>query len=896
MIWLCKICNFSSLKRLALLKHYRLQHGHFGRNQSIPCLHSDCPCSFRTWGALRTHLSRDHPQTTKPGQLLSFTCLVCNSCYFHTERQYFEHLGGHLKKFETVPCVFKECDYKTNIYTTFHSHKSRKHNPHSVEDFKTAVFRENHGQVLEESEVSECENYCDSVLEADEDLKKTIIKRLGLVLLKLECIFNVSNTCIDELVEELCFLTSSASGPVLKEIILSTLRKHGCTFEDSVISELVNDLCQLNPFCAALGVDGPLSTHYRRDQFIKEHLSLTEPIEYILDGSEKKTFQYVPILPMLSQLLSNRHIEDTILQNRKPSDDFSGYRSLHDGSFLKQNTFFCGQELKLPLVVYIDDFEVCNPLGTSRKKHKVTAVYWVFADIPATLRSTLTSIYLAVLCKTADVNQYGYPKVMEPLLRDLKSLEDDGIFVPSLGEVVKGTVFAVVADNLAAHSVGGFVESFSSSYFCRFCLAERSRIQEHEVGPGTFPPRTKSNYALHVNAALSDTAEAHHCGVKRQCPISDKLSYFHATSGYPPDVLHDLLEGIVPFELALSLNVFIKKKYISLQELNHSISQFPYKWNDKTNCPQPIPLTFASRKSIGGNAHENWCLLRMLPFMIGDRVPEDDAVWQLLMALKDVVELVMAPVHTDETLGYMESKISEHRYRFLDVFPQETLKPKHHFLEHYPELTTSFGPLVALWTMRFEAKHRFFKRIVRQTGSFRNILRTMARKHQSMIAYHLHDADAQRPMLTVSKMTQVAVEVLKDSIRESFARKFPRTEVVNMTDKVTILGTSYCVGMLLPFGSTGGLPDFGEILQIIILHESPVFVLRLLGGWYHEHLRSFKVEPTGEIEVILHSELKDAYPLAAYNTADGRMVSLKHFICTSEYVLHVIFKNNYCCR
>lgn len=75
----------------------------------------------------------------------------------------------------------------------------------------------------------------------------------------------------------------------------------------------------------------------------------------------------------------------------------------------------------------------------------------MFADIPATLRSTLTSIYLALLCKADDVKQYGYTKVLEPLLRDLKSFEDNGIFVPSLGKVVKGTVFAVVADNLGAH-------------------------------------------------------------------------------------------------------------------------------------------------------------------------------------------------------------------------------------------------------------------------------------------------------------------------------------------------------------------------------------------------------------------------------------------------------------
>lgn len=201
-----------------------------------------------------------------------------------------------------MPCVFEGCDYKANKYTTFHSHKSRKHNPHSLEDFKINVLHQHQNNLDEESDFVENENDCGSVLE-EEDLNKIITKRVGLLLLKMESIFNVSNSCIDELVEELHFLTASASGPVIKEIILSTLRKHGCTFEDSVISELVKDLCRLSPVCAALRVDGPLSSQFRREQFRKEHLSSTEPVEYILDSTEKKTFQYVPILPLLSQLV-----------------------------------------------------------------------------------------------------------------------------------------------------------------------------------------------------------------------------------------------------------------------------------------------------------------------------------------------------------------------------------------------------------------------------------------------------------------------------------------------------------------------------------------------------------------------------------------------------------------
>lgn len=90
-------------------------------------------------------------------------------------------------------------------------------------------------------------------------------------------------------------------------------------------------------------------------------------------------------------------------------------------------------------------------------------------------------------------------------------------------------------------------------------------------------------------------------------------------------------------------------------------------------------------------------------------------------------------------------------------------------------------------------------------------------------------------------MTQMAVDLLKDSIRQSFASKFPGVKVVNMTNKKTILGTDYKVGMLLAFGSTGGLPDFGEIVQVMIVHETPVFVLKLLSEWYCEHMGTFKV-------------------------------------------------------
>ncbi|XP_026777285.1 uncharacterized protein LOC113531030 [Pangasianodon hypophthalmus] len=339
---------------------------------------------------------------------------------------------------------------------------------------------------------------------------------------------------------------------------------------------------------------------------MKTHFSVVEPVEYILDNKDNRTFQYVPILQSLLQVLKN--IEEKDLVTQKNTGCASQYQSFHDGSHFHENKFFAGDVKILSLILYFDDFEVCNPLGTSRKIHKVTAVYWVLGNFPAHARSTLASINLAILCKADDTKRFGFQKVLEPLLTDLQSLEKDGIFIPSLGKVMKGTVVSVVADNLGAHSVGGFVENFTGSHVCQFCLADRSQFQTTEVRSGLFLRRDKEQHTLHVETVLSSPTSTPCYGVKKQCALSETLHHFH--------VLHDLLEGLVPVELALSFQAFINKKYFSLEELNNCIRQFPYKWSDQTNRPQMILAHFATKRSVGGNAHENWCLLRLLPLMM----------------------------------------------------------------------------------------------------------------------------------------------------------------------------------------------------------------------------------------------------------------------------------------
>lgn len=135
------------------------------------------------------------------------------------------------------------------------------------------------------------------------------------------------------------------------------------------------------------------------------------------------------------------------------------------------------------------NFEIWYPFGISCKKHKM-CVYWNLSNY------SLSFIYLAVLCRSEDVRSYGYEKVLEPLLQDLVTLENQDIFVVKLGDFVKGTIHCVIADNLGAHGIAGFIKSFAGEFICWFCVAQKSEIQQRHVSSGTFTLRCKEMHKM----------------------------------------------------------------------------------------------------------------------------------------------------------------------------------------------------------------------------------------------------------------------------------------------------------------------------------------------------------------------------------------------------------------
>lgn len=600
------------------------------------------------------------------------------------------------------------------------------------------------------------------------------------------------------------------------------------------------------------------------------------PVEYrVAKGT--KTVVYVPIQSMLTKLLNKSEILDKAMaENLHASNEFTSYA---DGEHFKENTLLSGDEFTIALILYVDDFEVANPLGTSKLKHKMCAVYWTIANLPAKYRSTLNCIQLGLLCNTTTIKQCGYRKVLEPLINDLATLEKHGVFVEKLGASIKGTVSFVVADNLAAHSLAGFQESFTVQKFCRFCMASKSDIQQNDACSGVFQIRDQINHDRHVQDVLKDPQFCQNTGVKGVCPLTEKLEHFHVVKGYPPDILHDVLEGIVPVELSLCLSELISQKFFSLDEVNQAIKTFDYSFSDKTDQPQTISKGFSAKGTIGGNGHENWSLIRLLPFLIGHRVPKGVRAWDILMLLKDIVELVVMPKHTEETLCFLDSKLQEHRELLQATFPSFRLRPKHHYVEHYPQLIRKFGPLTDVWTIRFEGKHKFFKRAIREAQNFKNVALTLAMKHQKAISYYLDCNSFFRPTVELTKVSKVLVSSYSIDVQRALPQSISAPGSVLVASSVCIDGIKYNVDMILCIGSCSGLPAFGQITHIIASNTEIMFVCRKMTAWYEEHIRSYELcHSLGSFCVTKWSDLTDVFPLCAYKIQGKLMVTLKRFV------------------
>jgi hypothetical protein len=83
-------------------------------------------------------------------------------------------------------------------------------------------------------------------------------------------------------------------------------------------------------------------------------------------------------------------------------------------------------------------------------------------------------------------------------------------------------------------------------------------------------------------------------------------------------------------------------------------------------------------KTINQKASQTKCLVSILPFLIGNKIPRNDDMWKLYLLLRDIIDLVFADVCAVSDSVYLKCKIEDPHSLFRVVFPDRNMIPKHH--------------------------------------------------------------------------------------------------------------------------------------------------------------------------------------------------------------------------
>lgn len=412
-----------------------------------------------------------------------------------------------------------------------------------------------------------------------------------------------------------------------------------------------------------------------------------------------------------------------------------------DGELFKTHPLLSADPHAIQIVGYIDELEVCNPLGTHTKKHKLVILLFTITNIPPKYRSTLKCINLIACATNPVVQEHGLDIILEPLIKDLNVLATEGIsiMINSTLRSSKGAMICFIGDNLASNALGGFKESFSFAFrFCRSCLVTKTSFCESFLAD-YFHKRNDSDHKLYCKQ-IQGELEAHYSkvhGINRYSTLLDITDFTMCNGGLPHDIMHDVMEGVAQHEIKLLIRHCIDSKYFTIVEYNRRIAFFDYGSNE-TDKPGGITkeILYSNDKKFHLSAAQTLLLCRTLPLIIGDCIPETNVYWKCFILLLKIIDILVSPVVSKGQCFVLKLLIEEHHSTFKELYTEAALMPKFHFMVHYPDQIIALGPMVRSWTMRYEAKLNLFKK-ASHLGNFKNIAYTLACRHQQWMCYQL---------------------------------------------------------------------------------------------------------------------------------------------------------------
>lgn len=315
-----------------------------------------------------------------------------------------------------------------------------------------------------------------------------------------------------------------------------------------------------------------------------------------------------------------------------------------------------------------------------------------------------------------------------------------------------------------------------------------------------------------------------------------------------------------------------------LDTLNARIKVFSYGEIEIGYQPPLIKLCHLQNNHLNMSAREMWSFSYHFPLFVGDLVPEDNLVWIFAIKMIQMIDLQLQSQFNIQKIIHLRSLISSLNQMYTDIF-KDSLKPKHHFLVHYPTVIQNSGPVRYLSCFRFESMHRSLKLYTNNTTSRINIVWSIGVKLQFKNAYRTIQKKGFENTLNVSHLTKL---YLKDEPYYKFLKPemLPTslTGEVYVSKEIEIKGTLYKRNFIL-ITSNDCLKVY-RLDLVFIDQNNGIFFLcyEYESIFFDEHLHGYTVGPELHIPIILNSKNIYSPPIHLHLTPNGKnVIRLKYF-------------------
>ncbi|CAF1502731.1 unnamed protein product [Adineta ricciae] len=574
------------------------------------------------------------------------------------------------------------------------------------------------------------------------------------------------------------------------------------------IKNTINEVC-----CA---VETVTRNEYQFQQFCEEYFSYRSPKQIILSnpGEATEVAYFIPFDETIKSILHNNYVVDQIFDNMKQqrekvfADDDLMF-SFRDGEYGSRI-----DDDSLLVQLYIDDIGITNPIGAKKDMHKMSMIYFTLEDVPDQHRSQLEHIHLVGIC--------------------------------------------TIADNLAAHQIGGFQSSFSTGYVCRRCFMKHCdlHLPMTQIRPDT---RTSAYHDDLVKRITSNLNQTSIMGVVGKSPLYD-LDGFHPTMSLPADLMHDYLEGVCPRVIISLLKEASALKLIAYFRIQERMEQFVYGHFDSRDKPPPILVKHLQNDKIAASASQKWCLFRLFPLIFADIVDKLPS-FIVYKQLREIVDLVFSVPFRKIWLPTLRDLSFAFQYSMIKHFPRQVV-PKVHFCTEYDQVINDYGPAIKQWSMRYESYHYYFKKVALRSNNYKNtpkMLATRYRLKQAFSSFRMTQLNHSDQAIRIQKVkNNLFSNEMKYAIINHFGNIDLSKDLVQC-QKFRHENVEYCrfgiyIISLMNFTEA---PEFVQVMNVIKLtHKWWLLVDVLTTAGYDDKLCAWEIKSMDKFRILDPNSMK----------------------------------------